>query len=186
MPASVWIINLVVLGAVLQADLGRRKINRFRLLRPIVLVAIVMAIYWKGVGSGGDAVWFELGLTALGVALGVAAGFIFRLFRGTDGISYSQAGRAYAALWVVVVAARLAFVYSTYHSSSVDRWLGTHRISADAVTAALLFMAAAMVLARTGTLFGRTQRLPIASAQQQQPVSAPRVDEGPTSDRRAA
>jgi hypothetical protein len=185
MPASVWIINLVVLGAVLQADLGRRKVSRFRLIRPIILVAIVIAIYWKGVGSGSGSFWFELGLTALGVALGVAAGTIFRLFRSADGVSFSQAGRAYAALWVAVVAARLAFVYTTYHSSSLDRWLGTHRISADAVTAALLFMAAAMVLARTGTLFGRARRLPIASAQQQ-PVSLPRVDESPSSHRRAA
>ena len=185
MPASVWIINLVVLGAVLQADLGRRKISRFRLVRPIVLVAIVMAIFWKGAGSGGDALWFELGLTALGVALGVVAGIIFRLFRGADGVAFSQAGRAYAALWAAVVAARLVFVYSTYHSSSVDRWLGTHRISAAAVTAALLFMAAAMVLARTGTLFGRARRLPIASAQQQ-PVSLPGVDESASSHCRAA
>jgi hypothetical protein len=185
MPASVWIINLVVLGAVLQADLGRRRISRFRLVRPIVLVAIVVAIYWKGVGSGGDAVGFELGLTALGVALGVGAGIIFSIFRGADGTLYSRAGRAYAALWVAVVAARLAFVYSTYHSSSVDRWLGTHRISADAVTAALLFMAAAMVLARTGTLYGRARRLPIASTEKQA-ISMPGVDEGPTSQRPAA
>ena len=123
-PASVWIINLVVLGAVLQADLGRRKTSRFRLVRPIVLVAIVMAIFWKGVGSGGDALWFELGLTALGVALGVVAGIIFRLFRGADGVSFSQAGRPMRLSgpqsslpdWSSLF--DLSFVFG-------DRWLGT-------------------------------------------------------------
>ena len=41
MPASVWILNLVVLGAVLEADLGRRKISRFRVLRPLLTAILV-------------------------------------------------------------------------------------------------------------------------------------------------
>ena len=185
MPASVWIINLVVLGVVLEADVGRRKITRFRRVRPIILVAVVLAIYLRGVGTGGDALAFELALAALGVALGFAAGAIFRIYRGADGITYSQAGATYAALWVAVVAGRVAFVYAAYHSQSLDRWLGTHQISADAVTAALLFMAVGMVLARTASLHLRASRLPIASAQQE-PISFPTVDESPASRRRAA
>jgi hypothetical protein len=162
MPASVWIINLVVLAAVLEADLGRRKITRLRRVRPIVLVAIVVAIYLRGVGTAGDALLFELALTALGVALGLAAGALFRLYRDADGLPYSEARAPYAALWTVVIAARIAFVYASYHSRSLDRWYATHRISPDSVTAALLFMAAAMVLARTASLYVRANRLPRA------------------------
>jgi hypothetical protein len=47
-PASVWIINLVVLTAVLEADLGRRRITWFRLARPLVLAGVIIAFTSKG------------------------------------------------------------------------------------------------------------------------------------------
>ena len=39
-------------------------------------------------------------------------------------------------------------------------WLGTHHITSAAVTDALIFMAAGMLLARTGTLLARAAALP--------------------------
>jgi hypothetical protein len=44
MPANVWIINLVVLTAVLGADLGRRRITWFRLTRPLILAGGIIAL----------------------------------------------------------------------------------------------------------------------------------------------
>jgi hypothetical protein len=150
MPSSVWILNLVVLAAVLEADLGRRKIARRRLARPVIILGIVMVIYVRGIGTGGDALLFEALLAGAGVALGVAAGAIFRIFRGADGSAYSQAGVAYAARWVAV-------------------WLFTHRISGEPLTAGLIFMAAGMLLARTAMLYLRASRVPIASAREDFP-----------------
>ena len=160
MPASVWIINLVVLTAVLEADLGRRKVTAFRLARPVVLAGVIIAFYIKGVAGSGDGLVMEVGLAILGVALGLAAGAIFRVFRDDEGKVRSQAGEGYAALWILVIGARIGFAYASSHSRNVQTWLGTHQITSAALTDALIFMAAAMLLARTATLLVRKRALP--------------------------
>jgi hypothetical protein len=42
----------------------------------------------------------------------------------------------------------------------VQTWLGTHQITSGALTDALIFMAAGMLLARTATLLVRERALP--------------------------
>jgi hypothetical protein len=173
MPASVWIINLVVLGAVCEADLGHRRITFLRLLRPLLLCAGVVALYFKKVDTTGRGLVFEVVLLLLGIALGLTAASLFRVYRD-NGSPWSHAGMSYAALWVAVVGARLAFVYATYHSLAVDRWLRTQHLSSDTVTDALLFMAIAMVLARTASLRIQARRLGISDSdlRPKPPVSA--------------
>lgn len=76
------------------------------------------------------------------------------------GVPRSQAGPGYATLWIVIAAARIAFSYATSHSHGLQAWLVTRHITADAITDALIFMAAGMLLLRTATLRLRTTRLP--------------------------
>jgi hypothetical protein len=161
MSASVWIINLVVLGVVLEADLGRRKITWPRLARPVIVAGAIVIYYLKRtpVATHGGGLAFELVLAALGIVLGLAAGLIFRLF-SDKGIRWSQAGVAYALLWIVVIGARIGFAEATTHSHSLQVWLGTHRITSDAITDALIFMAVGMLLTRTATLRLRAAALP--------------------------
>jgi hypothetical protein len=166
MPASVWIINLVVLSAVYEADLGHRKIAWFRLARPVILASAIIAFYLKGIATRGDGLTFELVLAALGIALGLAAGALFRVSRDRRGVAWSQAGVAYAALWAAVIGARLGFAYATSHSHSVQHWMATHHISPNTITDALIFMAAGMLLARTASLLLRARTAPAAEAVQ--------------------
>ena len=158
MSADVWIINLVVLAAVLEADLGHRRITFFRLIRPVLLAAGVVALFYKKIGTSGNGLTFELALIVVGIALGFAAGSLLRVYR-EKGMPWSHGGVPYAALWIVVIAARLAFVYATHHSQSLDNWLNTERLSSDTITDALLGMAVAMVLVRTASLRIRAHRL---------------------------
>jgi hypothetical protein len=165
MSASVWIINLVVLGVVLEADLGRRKITWFRLARPVVVAGAIVAYYLAKtpVATVGNGLRFEVGLAALGIVLGLAAGMVFRVFRDHD-FAWSQAGIGYAALWIVIIGARIGFAEATSHSRSLQVWLGTHHIASDAITDALIFMAVGMLLLRTASLRVRAATLPTARA----------------------
>jgi hypothetical protein len=158
MPTSVWIINLVVLGAVYEADLGHRKITWFRLARPILLAGAIVAFYLDGVATEGNGLAAELALTALGILLGFAVLSLARVSADPNRAAWSTTGWPYAGVWALVVGARLGFSFATSHSHSLQHWLATNAISGNAVKSALIFMALAMLLTRTIGFRVRAQR----------------------------
>ena len=161
MSASVWIINLVVLAAVLQADLGYRKITVRRLLRPVIIAAVVAAFWLKGASGSGNELWLELAAVGAGILLGLVASALLRVSVNPDGGAYSRAGLPYAVLWVVVVGARLWFDYGAHHefSRQLGSWLFTERVTGDVLVDSLIFMAIAMLLTRTASLLVRSSML---------------------------
>jgi len=161
MSASIWIINLVVLAAVLEADLGHRKITRFRLIRPLVIAAIIAAFWISGVATSGTGLWVEAAGIGTGIVLGIAAASLMRVYTGDDGRPYSYAWIPYALLWVVVVGARLWFGYAANHTFPVQlgTWMLAHQLTTSALIDAFIFLALAMVLTRTGSLAVRARAL---------------------------
>ncbi len=161
MSASIWIINFVVLAAVLEADLGHRKITRSRLIRPLVIAAVIAAFWIKGVAWSGTGLWVEAAAIGTGIVLGVAAAALMRVYTETDGRRYSYAWIPYALLWVAVVGSRLWFAYASNHDIRVPvgTWMFAHQLTASAFTDAFVFLALAMVLTRTGSLAVRSRAL---------------------------
>ena len=164
MPASVWIINLTVLAVVLEADLGRRKIGWFRVLRPLLTAAAICPIYLVSVPTSGH----NLALQAVGIGVGVALGLVAHLFvsvgygpvksrKGPRDRAFSRAGFGYAAFWTAIFGGRLLFIYGTEHwfSASLGQFLAAHQLNAAGLTDALIFMAIAMALARSALLGAR-------------------------------
>ena len=187
MPASVWILNLVVLAVLLEADLGRRKIGWFRVLRPLITAGAVVAAYLTSVPTSGH----NLALEAVGAGVGIGLGLAAHLFmsvsytpvnsrRGVRDRAVSRAGFGYAAFWMVIFAGRLVFIYGGEHwfSRSLGQFLLAHQLSVTGLTDTLIFMAITMAVARTALLGARgraaARRSVTGTGRSASPVSATR------------
>lgn len=194
MPEKVWLFNLIVLAVLLEADLGRRKIGWFRVLRPLIASAAAIALFTTSVPVSGH----NLALEAAGAGAGVLLGLAAHLFvtvgfdpaigkKGgtrTSGRPVSWAGLGYAAFWVVVFAARLVFIYGTGHwfAGPLGQWLAAHQLSGAGLTDALLFMAIAMALARSALLAIRGRAATRHAAAAPAPLAGV-LDQGSTASR---
>ena len=175
MEISVLLPNLVILVTVLMSDYGQRPVTRLRLIRPFIAAAVIIPFFFKGVQGSGSGLLLEVACAAGGLALGVLAAYLMRVFTDpASGRVTTAGGKAYALFWIVIVAARLAFTYGAQHvfASSLGQWMYVNHITSDGLTAALIFFSVAMLLGRTGTLAARARSA--AAARTARPVP-PRV-----------
>jgi hypothetical protein len=161
------IVNGVVLASVLASDLGSaRKIGRARMLRPVLVAAVVPVFIQRPVTSGHGLI-VELAGVVAGILGGLAAAALMRVYRSPEtGRPVSSAGVAYAAFWTVVIAARAAFSYGSAHwfTDQIVSWAAAFHVAEAAIVDGLIFMAIAMVLVRTASMGVRASRLPAAAS----------------------
>jgi hypothetical protein len=152
--ASVLIINLLVLGVVLTADLGHRKVTVMRLARPLVAAAVIIPFFLTAGSASGGGLVLEIVGAAVGLAVGAAAAALIKVRRSDTGRVISWAGPGYALVWVAVTAARLGFTYGASHLFSIQlgQWMATNRISVGALTDSLILFSIALLVGRTALL----------------------------------
>jgi hypothetical protein len=152
-PTSILLLNLLILFAVLESDLGRRKVGKLRVIRPLLLAGGILPFVLDPPATAGAGAVLELVLAGLGVLLGIfcSTRLMKVIVDDKSGRVMSHAGLAYGMFWSVVIGARLLFTYGANHwySTQLGHWMVTNGISVDALTDALVFMAVAMTLART-------------------------------------
>jgi hypothetical protein len=157
------VINGLVLFATLEGDLGpHRKIGKFRIIRPLLTVALVIPLFLSSPVTHGNGLLVELAGIAAGLLGGLLVSSLMRVYRSPKtGKAASAAGFPYAIVWTVIVGARAAFSYGSVHwfPTQIDQWAVAHQVSAAAITDGLIFMAIAMVLVRTLGLAGRAARV---------------------------
>lgn len=163
--AQAMVVNAAVLIAVLEADIGRhRKIGWFRLIRPLLLAGLIVPLYLTAMATQGTSLMLEVVGVAAGLLVGLLATSLMGVYRSPKTARpTSRAGVGYAAVWVVVIGARAAFSYGSYHwfGTSLAIWMAHHQVSADAITNALVLMAITTVLTRTVAMAIRAATLPL-------------------------
>jgi len=162
------IINVAVLFAVLEADLGsHRKIGPVRILRTPLVIAAVIPLFLDRPVTHGNGLLVELAGLAAGLLCGLVVTTLMRVYRSPKtGQPVSAAGLPYAIVWTLIVAARAAFSVGATHwfPAQLAQWCATHQVTGAAITDGLIFMAITMVVIRTAGLAARATRLPSVPA----------------------
>jgi hypothetical protein len=157
---SIWLLNLVILAVVLTADLGRRKVTPMRLLRPVIVAAVIIPFFFRSAAASGNGLLLELAGLVVGAGLGGLAGALLHV-RHEPGADHpvSTAGLPYAAVWIALTAGRIYFTYgATYDfGRQLGSWLSANHISVGALTDSLIFVSIAMLLGRTAILAAKAR-----------------------------
>ncbi|WP_035796317.1 hypothetical protein [Kitasatospora mediocidica] len=159
---SALIASGTILIVILATDIGRRKITTMRMLRSVIAVAVIIAIFVHSFPHQGNDLSLQLVGVGVGVICGLVAGALLPAFRDEDGGFSTVGGIGYALVWIVLSAGRVSFAYGADHWFTADlvRFSIDYKISGSASYAnTFVFMSLAMVLTRTAVLLAKMRRL---------------------------
>lgn len=162
---------------VLATGYGRRAFTLHSLIRPLLATVTVAFFYLRGMPTDRSELW----LYAAGLGLGLVCGAVATFFTGverdaTTGKVMTVCGIGFAATWLIVVAARLAFVWEADHNAGFREHLGTfmmnHQLHEAAIAPFFVIWALAMVASRIAANAVRAGQLPQADRSERQLVAA--------------
>ncbi|KUJ64169.1 hypothetical protein ACZ90_60590 [Streptomyces albus subsp. albus] len=180
--ATALIASGTILTIILATDIGHRRITTMRMVRSVLAVAVIIAIFVHSFPTRGNDVSLQLVGVGVGVISGLIAGTLLPAYRHESGDIRTIGGIGYALVWVVLSSGRVLFAYGAEHWFTEDliRFSIDYQISGqDTYANAFVFMSLAMVLTRTAVLLAKMRRLRAAEAAPAT-VSQPRQGSGAT------
>jgi hypothetical protein len=174
MTLQTWILIAAVFAAVVLTRLGRHRYTRRQRTLTLVVVAVLLAKYVRGMPTTGHDLALELGCVAVGALFGI--GMLAATSVGRDersGQIWVRAGLAYMVLWVVMLGTRIAFAYSAtgWARSDIGHFFASNHLSPTAVTPAFVLMTIGSLAVvsigtaiRASTVTGAAASVPVTSA----------------------
>ncbi|OPF74084.1 hypothetical protein VT50_0227420 [Streptomyces antioxidans] len=165
---SALIASGTILIIILATDIGRRRITTMRMVRSVIAVAVVIAIFVESFPTKGNDISLQLVGVGTGVICGLIAGVLLPAYKdATSGELYTIGGIGYALVWIVLSGGRILFAYGAEHWFTMDliKFSIDYKISGqDTYANAFVFMSLAMVLTRTAVLLAKMRKLKGQSA----------------------
>jgi len=154
MTTTDYLINIALILVVFM-QIRERRLGLRSVLLPVALVAFAAENYLHTIPTSGNDLLLIAVLIAAGATLGTLAGLAMKMRVDGEGATFARAGFIAAALWVLGIGARMAFVLASEHGAghAITQFSINNRISGSAAwTAALVLMAFAEVLARLAAI----------------------------------
>jgi hypothetical protein len=165
---SAYWLNLIVLAAVLQSDIGRHRVTWFRVLRPAVTALILVPFFFKGASGSGNGLALEIAGTVVGLLLGYLASLPMSFeWDPAKQRAYSRGGWAFFLAWAALTGAKLLYSYGAIHwyGHAMGRLMYQNHISEEALRAAFIFLSIASAISRVGVIYQGARRIRRRQAQ---------------------
>ncbi|MCU7728474.1 hypothetical protein ODJ79_32590 [Actinoplanes sp. KI2] len=162
-------VNLFVFLVAMESDIGRRKISRFRVFRPVAAAVIIVPFFFKGLDLSGKGLLLELAGIALGIVMGlVALSFMRFEYDGGQKRVFTRAGLLYVLAWIAITAAKIFFSYgsSNLWSHEIGKFMYENQISVDAFRDTIIFLNVATIGTRAAVIYVRGRGTATANGQQ--------------------
>ncbi|RNI22800.1 hypothetical protein [Flexivirga caeni] len=154
-----------IAAVVLATQYGRRALSTHAILRPLGMIAGVAFFYLRGIPTDRSELW----LYAAGLGLGLLCGAVATVFTRVErdaatGKAMTVCGAGFVATWLVVVGARLLFVWEADHNAAFRMHLGqfmmNHQLHESSIAPFFVLWALTMVVSRIAANLLRAVRLP--------------------------
>ena len=159
----------IILAYVLITQYGRRRLSWDRWLPAVIGIPVAAVVYLSHAPAHRYDIYAYLAAAAAGCLCGAIAAAVTSVERDQRiGRLYTRSGPAFAAIWVIALGSRVAFIWALQDVPWFARTTGTfmrdHQIGRGAIAAAFVLMAIAMYGVRFAVIAVRARQTSHADA----------------------